>query len=352
MSVDDFSTSYIQARQRFREAVSQQGGRLETFALAQAPHLTLDIGLLGGDQVKHALVVSSGCHGIEGTFGSAMQTALLRRSTEMTETTRLVLIHAINPHGFHHQRRVNEDNVDLNRNFLLEQEYTGAPSGYRRLNQFLNPTSAPNDWEPFGLFAAGYLLRYGMAALKTAIVSGQYEYPQGIFFGGHCLADSLSILKRNFRNWLGAATSITHIDLHSGLGRFGECKLLLADEPQSPTHRWFCELGFANLTEPRAAPETLAYPVSGLLGDGLRSLLSDRDYRFAVAEFGTYSSLRVLKALRNENRAHFYSLPNSPESNRAKAELLECFCPASDKWRRQVITHGISLLEQLAQQAK
>src|SRR5690606_39367139 len=35
----------------------------------------------------------------------------------LPEDTAVLLIHAINPYGFSHIRRVNEDNIDLNRNF-------------------------------------------------------------------------------------------------------------------------------------------------------------------------------------------------------------------------------------------
>jgi hypothetical protein len=35
----------------------------------------------------------------------------------------IVFVHALNPFGFKHHRRVNEDNVDLNRNFLTAEEW-------------------------------------------------------------------------------------------------------------------------------------------------------------------------------------------------------------------------------------
>ena len=53
---------------------------------------------------------------------------------------RCVLLHALNPFGFAWRRRVNEDNVDLNRNFLLDDEgYVGCPDGYAHLDPLLLP---------------------------------------------------------------------------------------------------------------------------------------------------------------------------------------------------------------------
>ena len=66
-------------------------------------------------------MLTSGTHGIEGYCGSGCQVGLLRDHAFL-EAVRLariavLFVHAVNPHGFSHGRRVNEDNVDLNRNF-------------------------------------------------------------------------------------------------------------------------------------------------------------------------------------------------------------------------------------------
>jgi hypothetical protein len=42
----------------------------------------------------------------------------------------LLLIYAVNPYGFSHLRRVNEDNIDLNRNFLNFEQTLPVNSGY------------------------------------------------------------------------------------------------------------------------------------------------------------------------------------------------------------------------------
>jgi hypothetical protein len=71
-----------------------------------------------------------------------------------------------------------------------------------------------------------------------------------------------------------------------------------------------------------------------------------RNYRYVGAEFGTHSMIRVLAALRSENRAHFYSAESSPAYRRAKSELLECFCPTSLEWRHSVVESGLKIIEQ------
>ena len=46
-----------------------------------------------------------------------------------------MLVHANNPHGFAHQRRVNEDNIDLNRNLPLLGINDGKIVGCATLHQ-------------------------------------------------------------------------------------------------------------------------------------------------------------------------------------------------------------------------
>ena len=57
--------------------------------------------------------------------------------------TALVLVHANNPHGFAHQRRVNEDNIDLNRNFIDFDAKTPESPEYAELH----PALVPEAWD-------------------------------------------------------------------------------------------------------------------------------------------------------------------------------------------------------------
>ena len=63
--------------------------------------------------------------------------------SRLAADTALVLVHANNPHGFAHQRRVNEDNIDLNRNFIdFDAEIPDSP-GYAELH----PALVPDAWD-------------------------------------------------------------------------------------------------------------------------------------------------------------------------------------------------------------
>ena len=172
-------------------------------------------------ETTSALVVSSGLHGVEGFFGSAVQIAWLeghagRLAGDASRPPALVFVHAINPHGFAWRRRWNENNVDLNRNFLkagwdpdADPRYRESLRAYEELMGFLNPPSAPSRFEAYTpkmlarIFATGWkawrrrgragrpgrrpspaIFRLGLAELRRTLPVGQYAYPEGCSSGG------------------------------------------------------------------------------------------------------------------------------------------------------------------------
>lgn len=349
---DPFSPNYRIARDRFREAATRLDARLETFAVdARGPageDLTIDVALIGDPHARSAVVVASGLHGIEGFFGAAIQLAwmaVLEDDRTLPHSSAIVLVHAINPFGFAWRRRCDEQNIDLNRNFLRPGEpYEGAPQGYRELHGLLNPSSPPSRLEPFRLKAAWNIWRRGMTALKSAVAVGQYEYGSGLFFGGRGPAPSTRLIQEKFQLWLGGAKDIVQIDLHSGLGGFGRYKLLLVEPTDSPLLSWYRQNFGDGVVEPVTGG--IAYPARGTMGKWLTDDCTEKGYRFRYlnAEFGTHPIVRVLGALRAENGAHHYCEAGHPAYERAKKELLECFCPRSTAWRQTVIAAGIRIL--------
>jgi Protein of unknown function (DUF2817) len=351
LSESYFSETYETARQRFMDASRRAGAQLNSYSLnqnAETP-LTIDVSILGA-AAGPTLVVSSGLHGIEGFAGSAIQLAWLKQflgSNEDKTPIRFVLIHAINPYGFAKLRRVNEANIDLNRNFLIPPEqYAGSTEGYRRLNRFLNPASPPSKFELFKLKMLWKILRYGLPKLKESVACGQYDYPDGLFYGGQQAGWSTHIAQKHCDEWLGSASRVVHIDVHTGLGAFGSYKLLVNEVLPNDDLAWYQATFGVDAVESMAKPDGTAYQASGIFGTWMQKHFPSREYRTVGAEFGTYDVVRILAALRAENRAHHYASPAGVAYQQAKGELLECFCPSSMHWRDKLIESGVKIIEQ------
>ena len=188
-----FSPDYFAARDRFRSAAVRLGWTVHTHPItARGPggeELTIDAAVSSPAGREPALVVSSGVHGVEGFFGSAVQAAALDEwgRTGPPAGVRCVFLHAVSPFGFAHRRRFDEDNVDLNRNFLLDGEkFVGCSPTYAALDHCAEPAPAA---VPAGLVRAagdgGDPAATGYGPIKQAVAGGQYDFPKGIFFGGH-----------------------------------------------------------------------------------------------------------------------------------------------------------------------
>jgi hypothetical protein len=357
-----FSPDYFAARARFRAAAQACDLSLASFPVVRATELagmasdellTIDVAIAGEAQAESALVISSGVHGVEGFFGSAVQLALLdalrTRQFSLANNTRLVLVHAINPFGFVKLRRWNEEGVDLNRNFLRPGEpFTGSPPLYSQIDPWLNPPSPPRRGLALPPRAVVDLARFGAAKLMQTIPVGQYDYPRGLFFGGREPAESTRIVQQHLGEWIGAARTITHLDFHTGLGKFGTHQLLLDVPGDHPQAEWFRRAFGDDVISalPAAvgdARETKVYSARGAFGHWCLSHFSERNYRFATAEFGTYPPLAVLLALRQENRAHHRS-DNAQRFAWTKRRLVEMFAPAAARWRERVVADALALV--------
>ena len=346
-----FSPDYLTARHRFRAAATAAGARLESHPISgegpSGEELAIDVALLGADSPSHLVIVSSGLHGVEGFLGSAIQSALLEGGLIaglLPTGSALLLLHALEPHGFAWLRRNDAANVDLNRNFLPPGiPFTGSPPLYRDLEDWLNPKCAPRNPVWSLPRAVALIVRHGTPRLKEAIAVGQYDFPKGLFFGGHEPSPTRRLLAEHLPRWGGPAARIIHLDVHTGLGRSATVKLLL-DSSQADRVPDLTRVFGPGLLELAEAGGT-AYRVNGdFLPWCASEVFAGRRYDGLCAEFGTYPPLRVLLALRAENQAHHWTRPGGPETRQAGKNLREAFAPADPRWRHNTVSLGLDLI--------
>src|SRR5438034_2301512 len=337
-----FSPDYFTARQRFREIVTTAGGRLETIPLeAHGPSgegLGIDIAWFGAANPRSVLLHSSGLHGVEGFAGSAIQLQLVNDLPTIPKDAALIVAHVLNPYGMSWLRRFNENNVDLNRNFLRGGAYAGAPDTYANLDSFLNPQSPPT-MDLYTLRAGWLVLRHGMPALKVAVVGGQYEYPKGLFFGGKRLEEVSEKYQAFLAQRLTSVERLVAIDVHTGIGNYREDILMVEPKDYAVLRPMFGER-----VVPPDPEKSDSYPVRGALNTMFARAMPKAKVFALTQEFGTYSATKVLHALREENRWHYYGAGTLDHP--AKRILKETFCPQDETWRESVLKRGRELLNQ------
>ena len=386
-----FSESYYEARSKFRFAAGAvTNTTLHSLQVIPNKDYTIDIAVIPGD--GDGLVIhTSGCHGVEGYAGSSIQVAFLHHLASLSDDTAtesaptIILVHALNPYGMAHYRRTNENNVDLNRNALTDDEWPEVLArdpnivGYDDFDAALfNPRHAPTR---FGAYVTVFLkavtaiARYGFINMKRSLVAAQYHNPRGIFYGGKELQAS-HVLLRDFLTGYAGNTSgtVSMIDVHTGLGPTGVDTLLVHGVPDTmsttaskggaeedavfydaprPVQYHFGrveETGDNNAEEIASSANsdvTAGYDLSrGILNDYYAKLFAVSPSArplVVTQEFGTVAGILVARGVILENMAFQYLPQQQPFWS---LFCRDVFYIRTDEWRRSILTRGLTVLRQ------
>ncbi len=351
-----FQNSYDECRSKFLEDAQKLTGIYKNIKIAglkietrQDHDLSIDYCYIPAQKTtRRLLIISSGVHGVEGYAGSAVQQMIL---TELAEKLNfdelgLLLIHGLNPYGFKYNRRVNENNVDLNRNCSTDSHlFETANPGYDRLNMFLNPrhrvnlTSFNNFF--FQLTAARKIMKYSISSLRQAILQGQYQYPRGIYFGGSRLEPSILAVTSLIRTTAQPYPQILSIDLHTGYGANGQL-YLFPNPVKDRKKKARIEKIFSGQPINWGDTENF-YIVTGEFATYIGSILPNKDYMTMTFEFGTMdtdTTMGSIKALHNviiENQGNWHGYASRKDKDRTKERFIKGYYPESEKWRSIII---------------
>jgi len=344
MSVADyFSPDFACARERFRATAQHAGATLTSYGLPdrRGPHdelLTIDVARVGAQRADRALLIISGTHGVEGFCGSGCQVGFLtdRLHEALPDACCAVLVHALNPYGFAWLRRVNEDGVDLNRNFVDFSQPLPSSAAYEQLHEHL----VPEDWNAEGRRAAdgaiqAFARQHGARALQTAITAGQYTRPTGLFYGGERSAWSALTLRKILREVLPPAIRrLAVLDLHTGLGPpgYGEPIVIARGSKDSERAcRWYGP-EVRNLS----ADESVSVPLVGTVPQGIEAALPDVELTAIGLEFGTRPEIEVLTALRADHWLHAHDTAEAAQRAAIGRQMRDAFYSESPAWQAAV----------------
>lgn len=339
-----FADNYDQARQRFLGAAIARGARIHsdvhpTELGAQGEALAIDCALVGSDAATHLLVITSGVHGVEGFCGSGCQLALLHDEELLARLASagvaLLLIHAINPYGFSHLRRVNEDNIDLNRNFLDFDASPPPERGYADIHDLLLPESWPPDEAAIAALQKAWVTM-GEKRLVQAVSSGQSVRPDGLFYAGREASWSHRILRNIMRKFGESHETVVWMDLHTGLGPRGHGEKIFDGADDAARVALARQIWGADVVSP-AAGQSVSTDVRGSVGSVLHLEAPHARTVCVAMEFGTRHFTQVLDALRGDQWLHNHPLATPSQRAAIKAALKDAFYVDADDWRGMVV---------------
>jgi Protein of unknown function (DUF2817) len=390
-----FSQDFAAAKDLFLKSAKLAQCELVYLPIIDKTNIGSDVAICKGNSDKVLLHIS-GTHGPEGFAGSAVQSAALqllalkkktiKKLTSNKDTPTIVFVHALNAYGMAYNRRVNEDNIDLNRNFLTEAQFATVLArdpnfaGYNDIDFAINPTKQPftdtlsND--KYGLLLTGYAaMRFGLGKMKRALVSGNYHKQKGLGYGGTELSKSAKNLIELVTKRLkisASAKEIIAIDVHTGLGSPGVDTLATLSD-SSPDWKEKSEAIFptqhsndntgteilggikettkgsvANTDGALSGYDLTVGTMEDFCNEWLAPKIVDPTKRICLAqEFGTVDVLRVGKTLSDENYAFFYGTPAERELYGKR--LRTSFYVETLEWKKNVGMRGLNVVIQALQ---
>lgn len=352
-----FSGSYAEARRKFLDAAAARGAAVESFVLdvhrgALGETLATDTAYLGTPGAARLLIVSSGTHGPEGFCGSGCQIATLHDDDLLSRIEQagvgLLLVHAINPHGFSHLHRTNEDNIDLNRNHIDFDAPLPVNAAYAEVEPFVLPATWPPSADDEAAMAA-YIDKHGMRAYRTAVTTGQYVAPDGLFYGGRAPSWSNRTVRGILRKFGGAATHIGWIDIHTGLGPYGHGEKIYPGRPDglAQARAWWGADVFAPFDGQSASAD-----VSGPVVSAVYDECPQASVALMGLEFGTLPDLEVLNRLRADTWLRSHAQAPAEQQRTIRQQLRDAFYCDNEEWKGMVLGQARTALLQTVQGLK
>ncbi|MCI0508217.1 MAG: M14 family metallopeptidase [Gammaproteobacteria bacterium] len=342
-----FPASYTSARQHLLQTLQQISGQLtrrhQTFSHpltgpnGQALHL--DWLWLGQNEApENILVLISGTHGVEGFTGSAIQSHWLPYLAEQLAKhpeLGVIIIHALNPWGFAWLRRYDHEGIDLNRNFIDFNATLPQNKNYDLIHKDLFCDTSRQVADTLAYWKS----KLGHEDFHAVITRGQYQHPDGLFYGGASPSWSRQVLEQACRTTaLQNARRIAAIDLHTGLGPYGHGEVINDHQPGSAGFNLACQWYGAN-AQSALLGESCSPPKSGLVDYFWHDLIGGRGC-FVTLEYGTYSLEKLLTVSCEEQRYHNsygQNLEQRTINHAAVTAIHDFFYPKDHVWRELVL---------------
>ena len=301
------------------------------------------------------IVLTTGVHGMEGYIGSVMLDVFFEEiyPTIKAENTGVLVVANVNPYGMKHYRRYNENNVDLNRNFILDWEDFDLDSNekYPQVQSFLEPEGKIGNalWHEVGFYLSlgKEAITSGADTISDALLTGQYRSPNGVYYGGNGDEYSTLYLKGVFNDCLddqyGTYENIVHIDIHSGYGpRYNMVIFNSVYETMNESESVEA-FGYDHVI---AYDSESFYATTGDTTDYFYRLAAQKNTNKTLYstcfEFGTigddfFDTILSLKYTIDENREFHYPSDNAISKKIVEENYMELFYPTEKAWREKTI---------------
>ncbi len=321
---------------------------LHTYTVNQEEELYIDTMYIKPTITENLVFISTGVHGIEAYIGNVMVEVFINeilKDLDFTNTG-VVIVSNVNPYGVKNGRRFNEDNVDLNRNFIIDWNTfdKSINKDYPKVVSLLEPKNKINNYFSNELNFYSKLainaVTKGVSTVTNALVSGQYEYPNGVYYGGNSDTISTTYLKNVF-NRINESnySNILYFDIHSGYGSRYDMTIFNSGNDPMTEQEAKDAYNYDNII---AHDSEYFYATTGDTTEYFYSVIDNKFLYATCFEFGTlgdglFDGILSLKYTVEENQNFHYPTTNKTSQNIIDEHYMEMFFPREVKWRENAV---------------
>jgi predicted deacylase len=303
------------------------------------------------------IVLSTGVHGIETPAGFEIEKLFLKKylTLFLTKGFDVYILQSVDPYGYKYSRRTDEENVNLNRNFATDVAlYQNINSDYMLLRSVFEPSGKIKS-----VFIEKLLLKvkliwnyalsgFNKRKINEAMNSGQFQFPQGLNYGGRHSQIQTQILKTELTPLINKHPgNVIYLDFHTGLGDFGVLHIIddgdneaKASEIQNHFRTVVSETSQIKYT---STSDPGFYKTKGDVLGFIKRLAPDRrnilplTMEFGTMGLGLSSQLESAARMILENQAHFFGCEKPISCIQVTGEFRELFNPHQNLWHDVVL---------------
>jgi hypothetical protein len=262
--------------------------------------------------------------------------------TEIRDDTEVIIYHGINPYGMKYFKRTNEFNVDLNRNFSLNN-FSSTNEGYKKIEAFYQPKKYMNSKTAnLGFYSSisKIIIKNGVSTIKESSLLGQNYSPEGICYTGKEYQSSTEFMLKEIPKVMYDIKKVVWIDLHTGYGPRYQMSVINSKHVLENT-----ELFSEHINYPLVLGLNTKdfYDVEGDMLENIYNIKKKTkqkcDLYATCFEFGTLGDstkkmVESLKATLFDNSSRFIT-QNQKTKKYIDLLIREQFLPSEDKWREK-----------------
>src|ERR1700752_1265283 len=329
-----YPSSYEDSRARFLPSLSliQQkwlSTQLESHPLKNFPDLSIDWLWAHANKKETLVIISTAEHGIEGYVGYAIMKDY---------------------------RKVNENGVDLNRNFVIDGKFDPAINPeFHRVKKLINPQSQIRSFNRENIWfwerVIQALFTSGIATVTKASLLGQHHTSNGFYYGGTSYQEGTTIARELYHRALEEYQAVIQIDMHTGYGPRYQMSIIMSPLDPMTSEGTSRKLNYPLVLKINAEE---FYDISGDMAAYYYELKNKyfpgKDLFACGFEFGTFGNsllarIRSLRAMVFENQLYWHGSNSEKAVQKICKEFEELYFPSEAKWRGKALVDGRQAFE-------